>query len=177
MTEPAEMLAEALAGVISAAMDHAPHDTIATIARTALHRVGPPPGRIELPTPAPDSGERPGLRALVDEQAEDEGLWFIAQTAPEAYLQQELRRLHAAIETATPTRDAQPAEERLRAAYLRLLKARHESAHNGDVWTGGSMNPLYCAICGPEMTSFGMTTAEYRAALRRPMSPEASGHA
>lgn len=38
------------------------------------------------------------LRALVDEQAEDEGLWFEVMTAPEAYLQQELRRLHAAIE-------------------------------------------------------------------------------
>ncbi len=36
--------------------------------------------------------------ALVHKQAEDEGLWFIAQTAPEAYLQQELRRLHGAIE-------------------------------------------------------------------------------
>jgi hypothetical protein len=31
-------------------------------------------------------------------QAEDEGLWFVAQTAPEAYLQAALRRLHAAIE-------------------------------------------------------------------------------
>ena len=38
------------------------------------------------------------IRKLVDEQAEDEGLWFIAKTAPEAYLQQELRRLHALIE-------------------------------------------------------------------------------
>ena len=37
-------------------------------------------------------------RAIVAQQAEDEGLWFAAQTAPEAYLQQELRRLHAAIE-------------------------------------------------------------------------------
>ena len=35
---------------------------------------------------------------IVDEQAEDEGLWFRAQTAAEAYLQQELRRLHAAVE-------------------------------------------------------------------------------
>jgi hypothetical protein len=41
------------------------------------------------------------LRQIVDEQAEDEGLWFIAQTAPEGYLQQELRRLHAAIEEGT----------------------------------------------------------------------------
>jgi hypothetical protein len=36
--------------------------------------------------------------ALVDQQANDDGLWFAAQTAPEAYLQQELRKLHAAIE-------------------------------------------------------------------------------
>ncbi len=43
-----------------------------------------------------------GLRALVDRQAEDEGLWFFAETAPEAYLQQELRTLHAAVEVATP---------------------------------------------------------------------------
>lgn len=40
------------------------------------------------------------LRALVDEQAEDDGLWFVARTAPEAYLQQELRRLHRLIEEA-----------------------------------------------------------------------------
>lgn len=38
------------------------------------------------------------ILAVVDEQADDEGLWFLAVTAPEAYLQQELRRLHAAIE-------------------------------------------------------------------------------
>lgn len=35
---------------------------------------------------------------FVNEQAEDEGLWFEARTAPEAYLQQELRRLHKLIE-------------------------------------------------------------------------------
>ena len=37
---------------------------------------------------------------VVDEQSEDEGLWFDAKTAPEAYLQQEMRRLHAAIDAA-----------------------------------------------------------------------------
>ncbi len=42
---------------------------------------------------------RRAVKDLVDEQAEDEGLWFIATTAPEAYLQQELRRLHAAVES------------------------------------------------------------------------------
>ena len=48
---------------------------------------------------------RDSLLALVDEQAEDEGLWFIALTAPEAYLQQELRRLHARIERRTVVSD------------------------------------------------------------------------
>ena len=37
-------------------------------------------------------------KAIVDEQAEDEGLWFEARTAPEAYLQAALRRLHGAVE-------------------------------------------------------------------------------
>jgi len=37
--------------------------------------------------------------AVVDEQSEDEGLWFRAQYASEQYLQHELRRLHAAIES------------------------------------------------------------------------------
>jgi hypothetical protein len=41
------------------------------------------------------------LLELVAEQAEDEGLWFRARTAPEAYLQQKLRRLHALIEEGT----------------------------------------------------------------------------
>jgi hypothetical protein len=40
------------------------------------------------------------LQRLVDEQAADEALWFITENISEAYLQQELRRLHAAIETA-----------------------------------------------------------------------------
>jgi len=38
------------------------------------------------------------LLNLVEAQAQDGGLWFEAKTAPEAYLQQELRKLHAAIE-------------------------------------------------------------------------------
>ena len=42
--------------------------------------------------------EKVGLGIMVDEQAEDDGLWFQAETAPEAYLQQELRKLHALIE-------------------------------------------------------------------------------
>ena len=38
------------------------------------------------------------VRKMVELQAADEGLWFVAVTAPEAYLQQELRRLHAVVE-------------------------------------------------------------------------------
>lgn len=41
------------------------------------------------------------IRKLVEEQANDEGLWFQARTAPEAYLQQQLRLLHEVIERAT----------------------------------------------------------------------------
>lgn len=36
---------------------------------------------------------------LVEEQAEDEGLWFIAAGAPEDYVQKALRRLHLLVES------------------------------------------------------------------------------
>jgi hypothetical protein len=39
------------------------------------------------------------LKAIVDEQAEDEGLWFLDPLCSEAYLQAALRRLHAEIES------------------------------------------------------------------------------
>lgn len=42
------------------------------------------------------------IKALVEEQANDDGLWFIAETVAEAYLQQALRRLHAVIEGKSP---------------------------------------------------------------------------
>jgi DNA-directed RNA polymerase subunit RPC12/RpoP len=38
------------------------------------------------------------IREIVDKQAKDDGCWFRAQTCAEAYLQQQLRLLHAAIE-------------------------------------------------------------------------------
>ena len=49
--------------------------------------------RLEAALAQPNTAQQ-----VVDEQAEDEALWFVAQTAPEAYLQQALRRLHAAVE-------------------------------------------------------------------------------
>lgn len=48
-----------------------------------------------------DSEILAAVRALVAMQAEDDGLWFVAETAAEAYLQQELRKLHAVIEQTT----------------------------------------------------------------------------
>ncbi len=42
-------------------------------------------------------------KTLVLQQAEDGGLWFIAQTAAKVYLQQELRRLHTIIEDNEPS--------------------------------------------------------------------------
>jgi hypothetical protein len=38
------------------------------------------------------------IRGVVDAQAEDDGLWFVADSIVEAYFQQELRSLHATIE-------------------------------------------------------------------------------
>ena len=38
------------------------------------------------------------LKKVANEQAENAGLWFRARTAPEEYLQNALRRLHALIE-------------------------------------------------------------------------------
>ena len=35
---------------------------------------------------------------LVQKQADDDGLWFCAENISEAYLQQELRKLHSIIE-------------------------------------------------------------------------------
>lgn len=69
------------------------------------YKMGYEAARSELRVAGPDDlvirrEDLSRVLALVDEQAEDEGLWFIARTAPEAYLQQELRRLHAAVESA-----------------------------------------------------------------------------
>lgn len=43
-----------------------------------------------------DSAKR--LKQIAAKQAEDETIWFIAETSTEAYLQQVIRELHEAIE-------------------------------------------------------------------------------
>ena len=51
--------------------------------------------------------ERDALRDAVAMQAADDGLWFHAVSAPEAYLQQELRKLHQLIDAA-PVQESKP---------------------------------------------------------------------
>lgn len=54
---------------------------------------------VDLPMTPQEAWRHLGkIKFLVLEQAEDPALWFEAQTAPEAYLQAALRRLHAVIE-------------------------------------------------------------------------------
>ena len=57
------------------------------------------------------AAEASAAMLLVLQQAEDEGLWCRAETATEAYLQQELRKLHAAIETVALAPAAEAASE------------------------------------------------------------------
>jgi hypothetical protein len=42
------------------------------------------------------------IKAVVDEQTNDDGLWFIPVTITEDILQKALRRLHAAVEGKSP---------------------------------------------------------------------------
>ncbi len=50
--------------------------------------------------------EEPTARQLVEQQANDDGLWFVATTITEAYLQQALRKLHEAVEgSSSPERE------------------------------------------------------------------------
>ena len=56
------------------------------------------------------------IRDLVDEQANDEGLWFYAHTAPEGYLQAALRKLAQVIEENTPSSAAGQVDEKTAAA-------------------------------------------------------------
>ncbi len=44
------------------------------------------------------TNKRTHASVMVDGQAKDEGIWFVAETCAESYLQDQLRRLHAAVE-------------------------------------------------------------------------------
>ena len=55
------------------------------------------------------------------EQAEDEGIWFEAETAPEAYLQMELRELHDLIEMSQKVESQRIEELELEVAELKQI--------------------------------------------------------
>lgn len=61
----------------------------------------------DQPSNARQKQEPTSAYDLVRQQAEDEGLWFNAQTGSESYLQMALRMLHAAVERETDTRKYQ----------------------------------------------------------------------
>lgn len=70
----------------------------------------------------------PAIRAVVDEQANDEGLWFVPVTITEDYLQKALRRLHEVIEGKSSEECAAEVlkgapEERLMTDWLPMLDA------------------------------------------------------
>lgn len=71
--------------------------------------------RNEVPpsTGAPefDRPFEPNALAIVNEQAEDKGLWFVPKYASEDYLQEALRRLHEAVEGKTREECARSAME------------------------------------------------------------------
>lgn len=94
-------------------------------------------GRAE-PTQATAGDEPEGAReivgVLVDRQAEDEGLWFDAETATEAYLQKALRQLHAAVEgddkmratlTAEPPAERYWGDPKTFCRYCKHIRADH----------------------------------------------------
>lgn len=91
----------------AAALRRALWDAAAALAHVPSPMVPSIMARATLAASAGDAGKgwcSPALAAelktLVDEQAEDDGLWFETTSASEAYLMQELRRLHAAVEAA-----------------------------------------------------------------------------
>jgi hypothetical protein len=72
----------------------------------ALHHLG-----VERSRAKSTDAEHNALLKLVASQANDEGLWFEAKTAPEAYLQRALRFLHATIEKDVDALEALIAEQ------------------------------------------------------------------
>lgn len=84
---------------------------------------------------------------VVNEQAMDDGLWFNAVTAPEAYLQQALRRVHHAIEFDTLTDAARPAQiapevaARLESAQETIRRMREALAGIESAMTSRALTP------------------------------------
>lgn len=66
------------------------------------------------------------LQSIIEHQIDDEGLWFQAQTAPEAYLQQALRRLHDAVEDLIAQPTGHYARQSRKSTEKRVVMTRQE---------------------------------------------------
>ena len=88
--------------------------------------------------------------ALVNEQAEDEGLWFIDATCSEAYLQAALRKLHAAVEARAPAATPPTAWAIMHVNCAGVWKLT-EDKNSADYWerSGFPVQPLYAAPSSP----------------------------
>lgn len=62
------------------------------------------------------------IRELVDKQAEDEGLWFVANHIGEAHLQHALRALHSVIEVVSDKKSEEPARVKSEEIYEEIKK-------------------------------------------------------
>ena len=71
------------------------------------------------------------LKILVKNQTMDEGLWFYAQTGPEEYLQQELRRLHGMCKAVIDDVKDTKWMSRMQSERDRAIGAVLLMAHNG----------------------------------------------
>lgn len=115
------------------------------------------------PLPAVERAALETIRKMVEAQADDEGLWFAAKTAPEAYLQQELRKLHGLIEhlvnkeAGSPALSSEPLQKPVAWRWKRedggwaftysiSMKAMHEAR-------GVNLEPLYSHPVGAEQTA------------------------
>jgi hypothetical protein len=93
------------------------------------------------------------LRALVDAQAEDEGLWFSAEYASEAYLQVALRTLHAAVEAALLNQQAKAVEAPIFDPLAKLRAAKYLNpvcAEDGCQWLQSPQESIRAALAAQE---------------------------
>lgn len=71
------------------------------------------------------------LREIITDQANDEGLWFDADRAPEAYLQRALRDLHGVVERAI--KGLAPDDSAKREAIERVIEAARATVQHAQL--------------------------------------------
>ena len=84
-------------------------------------------------------------RELVAQQALDEGLWFVAQTVTEAYLQAALRALHEVVESDTHTISSRITHfaDDATLAYIAELERRIAELRELMAETGAALDTIY----------------------------------